>query len=406
MKNRLGYLSAAPRVSTRPEAEASGPRVHVLGVMKAFEAIDWQVKPFIVGDRVPRQWVSKGSEQMLRSGLCTLAADLVRLCMGVVNAHRAWQELGGQVDWVYERLATLQSLGWIFKLHSVPWILETNAPLFYEAEAERKSLVLTKLARWIEVQAYRKSDVLVCTSEALREIVVEELGIQPQKVMVVPNGVDTEYIAPERYETKRLFTSFTVGFVGNLSAWQGLDLLLKSLHALRAEGLDICLVVVGDGPMRQEWESLTHNLGLTDSVRFLGRLVQDELLPLIAGFDVGYSGHLDLDGKKIYRSPLKLYEYMAMAKPVVSSVVEDVRSLVREGETGFLFSPGDLEGIKQALRKAYNAQEQLLEMGCKARAEVVANHSWIARMQTLIEGVNQILKVEQTVMEQLYTLSL
>lgn len=392
----LGYLSAAPRVSTRPEAELSGPRTHVLGVMKAFKALDWEVKPFIVGDRVPQKWVTKGSEQVLSKGFFhTLAADLVRLVMGAVNAQRAWQEMDGQVDWVYERLATLQSLGWIFKWHGVPWILETNALLFYEAEAERKSLVLTRLARWLEVQAYRQCDVLVCISEVLKELVVRELRIPPEKVVVVPNGVDTAFVDPKRHETKRIFAGFTVGFVGNLSAWQGLDLLLKSLCDLQAKGMDLSLVVVGDGPMREHWELLAHNLGLATQVRFLGWLPQAELLPLIAGFDVGYSGHLDLKGMKVYRSPLKLYEYMAMGKPVVASAVEDSRALLREQETGFLFQPGDREGLKQALVRAYQAREQLSEMGCKAREEVMANHSWIARMQSMIERVEQILKVKE-----------
>lgn len=392
----LGYLSAGPRLSTRPEAEASGPRAHVLGVIKAFEALGWEVKPFIVGDRVPQKWVTKGSEQVLSKGFFhTLAADLVRLGIGAVNAQRAWQEMGGQVDWVYERLAALQSLGWIFKQHGVPWILETNAPVFYEAEADRKSLVLTRLARWLEVQAYRQCDVLVCVSEVLKEIVVRELGISPEKVLVVPNGVDTALVNPERHETKRVFAGLTVGFVGSLIAWQGLDLLLKSLRDLQAEGMDLSLVVVGDGPMRKDWEFLAHNLGLANQVRFLGWLPHAELLPLIAGFDVGYSGHLDLKGMKVYRSPLKLYEYMAMGKPVVTSAVEDTRALVREGETGFLFQPGDQEGLKQALVRAYQAREQLSEMGCKAREEVVANHSWIARTQIMIERVEQILKVKE-----------
>jgi glycosyltransferase involved in cell wall biosynthesis len=364
--------------------------------MKAFEALNWEVKPFIVGDRVPQKWVTKGSEQVLSKGFFhTLAADLVRLIMGAVNAQRAWEEMGGHVDWVYERLAALQFLGWIFKRHGVPWVLETNAILFYEAEAERKSLVLNRLARWLEVQAYRQCDVLVCISEALKEIVVRELGIAPEKVVVVPNGVETGFIDPKRHEPKRVFAEFTVGFVGSLSAWQGLDLLLKSLSELQMEGMDLSLVVVGDGPMRGHWEFLAQKLGLASQVRFLGWLPQTELLPIIAGFDVGYSGHLDLKGMKVYRSPLKLYEYMAMGKPVVASAVEDARALVREQKTGFLFPPGDQKGLKQALVRAYEAREQLSDMGCKAREEVVANHSWIARVQTMIEAVEQILKVKE-----------
>lgn len=397
MKRYIGYLSGAPRVSTDPEAEASGPRAHVLGVMRAFEALGWDVKPFIMGDRVPRKWVTKGSEQAVSSGFFrTLAVDLVRLAMSAVNAHRVWQELGGQVDFVYERFAALQAIGQPFKRHGVPWILETSGLFYKEAKSERKSLVLSGLARRLEVQSYRECDVLICVSNALKESVVREAGVQEGKILVVPNGVDTEFFNPDNYPSKRLFEGFTVGFVGNLAVWQGLNLILKVLSTLREEeGVQINLVVVGDGLMRKDWEALAHSLGLSSQVCFLGQVARTEIPSLIAGFDVGYSGHLDIKGSKVYHSPLKLYEYMAMGKPVVASAVEDARVLICEGKTGFLFQPGDMEGVKQALVRAYEAREQLSEIGHRARKEVVANHSWIARTQTMIEGVEQILKVKE-----------
>ncbi|MDZ4871526.1 MAG: D-inositol-3-phosphate glycosyltransferase [Chroococcidiopsis cubana SAG 39.79] len=396
MKQCLGYLSGAPRVSTDPEAETSGPRSHVLGVMKAFEALNWEVKPFIVGDRVPRKWAAKGSEKTLTRGfLPRLIADLVRLTLGAVNASRAWQELGGQVDWVYERFAVLQSIGKPFKRHGVPWILETNGLIYREAKAERKTLVLSRLARLLEIQCYQNCDVLICVSNALKEMVVQEDKALEGKILVVPNGVDTEFFNPDKYSPRRLFEGFTVGFVGTLAIWQGLDLLLKAISTLKEEGVPINLVVVGDGLMRKEWEALTHNLGLSSQVCFLGQVARTEVPSLIARFDVGYSGHLEIKASKVYYSPLKLYEYMAMGKPVVVSAVEDAQSLVCEGKTGFLFQPGDREGIKQALTRAYKAQKQLKEMGCKARQEIVAKHSWIARSQSMIEGIEQILKAKR-----------
>jgi hypothetical protein len=52
MKKQLGFISAAPRISTRPETQVPGPRTRVLGLIKGFEALDWEVKRFIIGDRV------------------------------------------------------------------------------------------------------------------------------------------------------------------------------------------------------------------------------------------------------------------------------------------------------------------------------------------------------------------
>ena len=51
--HRLGYLSAAPTVSTRPDAASAGPRAHILGVVNGFRALGWEVRPWIAGDRLP-----------------------------------------------------------------------------------------------------------------------------------------------------------------------------------------------------------------------------------------------------------------------------------------------------------------------------------------------------------------
>lgn len=390
MKRQLGYLSGAPRVSTRPDAEMTGARSHVLGVIGAFKALDWEVKSFIVGDRVPSNWVTKGSEKAVSSGFFrTLAVDFVRLGMGSVNARRAWQELGGQVDWVYERFAALQSLGWIFKQHGVPWVLETNAPLFYEAKTDRKSLVLSRLARALEVRAYRDCDVLVCISEALKEIVVSQANISPEKVVVLPNGVDTERFNPKQHKP-HIFEGFTIGFVGTLYPWQRLNLLLEAMHELRAEGMNLSLVIVGDGSMREAWQKQAQQLGIAEKVTFVGQIPWQDVPQYIAGFDVGYSGQVQLEVGKMYLSPLKLYEYMAMAKPVVASAFEDTERVIRDGETGFLFEAGDKANLKQAIARAYQSQAVLPDMGRKAREEIVANHSWTARVRRLIVEVERI----------------
>lgn len=390
-QQRLGYLSGAPRVSTRTSKESVSPRAHVLGVMGAFEELGWEVDPFIVGDRSPRKFTAEGSQRALSGGfLYTLTADLMRLILGTINARRAWRELGGQVDWVYERLAVLQSLGWIFKRHGIPWILETNGPLFYEAKAERKAIVLGRVARWLEIKAYQECDILVCISEAVKEIALREAKVQPEKIVVMPNGVDTVFFNPERCIPKRFFPNFTIGFVGTFFPWQALDLLLEATGELRAEGLDISVAFLGDGVMRKAWESKTEQLGLSENVIFTGMIPWEEVPQTIAGFDVAYSGHVQLGSRGMYHSPLKIYEYMAMAKPTVASAFEDARRAIRDRETGFLFQGGDKNDLKRALNEAYRSQKELVEMGRKARQEAVTYHSWTARVRTLISEVERI----------------
>lgn len=393
-RKRLGYLSAAPRVSTRPDAEAGGPRSHVLGVIRAFESLGWSVDRFIVGDRMPKGVAGGGSEKALSgSRVRTLAADLARLALGALNAFRARRELSGKVDWVYERYAVLQSLGWVFRQDGIPWILETSGLYSDEAKTERNSLVLTGIARRLEVFAYGRCDVLVCVSQPLKELVVRKTGVREEKILVVPNGVDAAYFDPAIHEPRRLFDGFTVGFVGSLLAWQGLDRLLHAVAALRAEGLPVHVTIVGDGPAREGWERVGRELGiLGEAVRFVGRAPLDEVPGYIAGFDAGFSGQQGMKIGAMYHSPLKLYEYLSMGKPIIATAYDDAQTLVRDTGGGFLFEPGNTEDLQRALREAYGARETFPEAGRRAREEVLRRHSWEARLRETIPKIEEILR--------------
>ncbi|NET34446.1 MAG: glycosyltransferase [Cyanothece sp. SIO1E1] len=391
LKRNVTYMCAAPRISTRADAEITGPRAHILGFIKGFESLGWQVHPFIVGDRMPRRLATKKMESSLSGGgIRALALDLMRWGLGIINARLAWQELGGQIDWVYERFSPFVMLGKPFKRRGIPWVLETHAPLFYEGKTERQTTVLEGLARRLELQAYRECDALVCISEALKEIILQEANIPPEKVLVLPNAVDLDRFNPVSITPKRLFSGFTIGFVGRLYAWHGLDLLLEAVHELRREHLDISLVVVGDGLVRREWEAKARDLGIASQVNFVGQVPWHAVPQYIAGFDVGYIGNIKMRVGAMYHSPLKLYEYMAMAKPVVASAFDDAKRIVREYETGFLFEPGHKEDLKLALRRAYECRGQLPKMGQCARVAVETEHSWSKRVQDMITHLETI----------------
>jgi glycosyltransferase involved in cell wall biosynthesis len=361
----------------------------VLGILSAFKDLGWEVKTFIVGDRVPVDWIKKGSEDDLRrSSFRILLADILRVAMGFVNARKAFRELGQDVNWVYERLATLQSLGWMFKKHGKLWILETNAPLFIEAKSDRETIVLDRLAKYLELKAYQDCDILVCISDTLKQIIVEHTAINPQKVVVVPNGVDVAVYDPDMYKPIRLFDGFTVGFVGNLASWQGLDLLIDVISELRQDGLDIYLVVVGDGVTRQELEERVQRLDMEQFVKFIGFVPRNQVAEYIAGFDVGYSGQTQRTESRMYCSPIKIYEYMAMGVPAIASDYEDTRRVIQDG-TGFLFRIDSMEDLKKAVIHAYSNRKLLPIMGRKAREEIQLNQSWVARVEKLITAIEQ-----------------
>ena len=393
VSRRLGFLSGAARVSTRPEAVLTGPRAHVLGVVRAFEESGWQVQPYIVGDRVPLAWIAKDStETALRSSLTTRGvADLLRCGMGLVNGWRA-RRLLGDVDLVYERFGAFQAMGWWFQRRGVPWVLETNALLCREAVRDRSSVAFAGVLEATERWAYRQCDVVVCVSQVLADLVVREAGVDARKVVVMPNGVDVRQFDPAAHPVKRVFDGPTVGFVGHLQAWQRLDLLIEALATMRSEDVRVNLVVVGDGPMRGAWESLARTRSLEDQVRFVGRVAWAEVPAYVAGFDIAYAGAAALSTGSMYLSPLKLYEYASMATPFLATDGADARELAID--TGFLFEPGDGRAVVQSLRFALSVRERWPEIGARVRSRVLERHSWKARVEALMTAVVPILEEE------------
>lgn len=108
-------------MSTRADAYSAGPRAHILGVINSFRSLGWEVDPFIVGDRLP-MGASKGRLQSLLEQwpVMRVPGDAARLLLAYRNGKAAWTELGGRVDWVYERFATMQVFGRRFQKAGIP----------------------------------------------------------------------------------------------------------------------------------------------------------------------------------------------------------------------------------------------------------------------------------------------
>jgi glycosyltransferase involved in cell wall biosynthesis len=386
-------VAGAPRVSTKSIAAATGPRQHILGTISGFRANGWQVAPYIVGDKVQEAWLQRRQEGTIeKSFVKRLAADAMRIVLAARHTGLALRDTA-PAEWVYERCGAFLAIGYFFQRRGIPWILETNSLLFAELVDDRKSIVLSGLVRWVEQFAYRKCDVLVVVSDALRNAIVEKLQIPAEKIIVVPNAADTETFNPDVVTPRRLFDvdTFVIGFQGGMYKWAGLRNLLHAVGAMRAGGLNVAAVLVGEGPERQGLERLAAELNIADHVRFPGLVRREQVPEYIAGYDLCYSGQINLKNNAMYLSPLKLYDYMAMGKPVIASRFADAVTLTKGGQTGYLFTPEDLKDLIAVATRAYDDRDRLGAMGANARAEILANHTWSSRIRGFITTAEEML---------------
>lgn len=379
---RVLYLSAAPRVSTRDDAAEPGPRSHIVGTISGFRSCDWDVVPFIVGDHLPigRGKTDGGSAKSLTR---LLATDLFRLSSEAL-ARLAVARHCHRLSLCYERAAALQTLGSSARrLSGAPWILETQALMWRDA-IERRSLALRSLAQRREREAYRDCSLIVAVSEAVRRDVVDFAGVRPNKVLVVPNGVDVIRFAPPPCPRIVPTARLHLVFVGTIVRWQGLDRLVTAIAHARTAGVPIEATIIGDGAERRSLEEQIRIAGLEPWVRFTGRVPHSRVNELLSGADLGYSGQLRTSGHTMHHSPLKLYEYAASGLPFIASDFADARDVCPPSASWLLFDPDDSDGPLPAILSAWRNRSQLPAISAALRTTAVRRLSWHARVSAML----------------------
>lgn len=232
-----------------------------------------------------------------------------------------------------------------------------------------KAGLALKVYEAIDKMAFKWFDAVVPLSNDLYAGLRDVVG---DRLRMISNGVDIGEIdsviqlAPEACAWRER-GEFVVGYIGQLIARKGLDILLQAFAELRVQGeRPTRLVIVGDGDQRAALEALSHSLGISERVSFLGYRV--DRLEILKGFDV-FALPSRLEGV-----PRCLMEAMAARIPVVASDIPGSRDLVISGETGLLFPLDNVATLTAMLRKL--AKEPLRSRLVAAGREcVLSNYS-------------------------------
>ena len=282
------------------------------------------------------------------------------------------------VDFIYERYSLFAFAG--IKLArelGVPHILEVNAPLAYEQEKMR-GLEMKNLALESERRIYRGTDHVFVVSQELKNYVVS-CDVPQEQISVLPNGVD-----PKRFlsagdgsavrEKYGLTGKRTIGFVGSLKSWHGTDTLCTAFRDIHEQNSDAHLLIVGDGPERGALENFVQDSGLQDFVTFTGKIPYPEIPEYIAAMDITVAPYIPNDN--FYFSPIKIFEYFAMGKPVVAGRIGQVENLVVDDENGYMFEPGDTQALAEILTKLVGNPGDCEKMGGNGKAWVLQERTW------------------------------
>jgi glycosyltransferase involved in cell wall biosynthesis len=234
----------------------------------------------------------------------------------------------------------------------------------------------------------RRFDHVIAVSHATKDEMVAA-GAPADRISVIHNGIDTETWSPGQAnvsicEALGLANAFPViGYVGRISLEKDLDGWLRAAALVAAEYPRAQFVIVGEGrdyDLSNQLKKLAEALGIGDKVHFLG--YREDLPSIYATFDLFL---LSSRREGICNS---LLEAMAMGIPVVATDVGGTKELIVDGQTGYMVSEGDVEGMARSLLGLARNDVLRKKLGDAARKRIEEDFSFtlrLTRIETLYE---------------------
>jgi glycosyltransferase involved in cell wall biosynthesis len=221
-------------------------------------------------------------------------------------------------------------------------------------------------------QKVEEAAFVVAISEFNRRVILDHCGpIHAAKVLVIHCGVDVDRFRHARRDEGG-DGPFRIACVGTLHAVKGQQFLIEAVSRLRNEGLNVELVLVGDGPDRAMLEQLVAASGNSGSVHFAGYRTQPEVAEILGGVDVLAAPSIPTADGRREGIPVALMEGMAAGLPVVASALSGIPELVKHGHNGLLVDPGNADMLAGALRSLAIDPSLRTRLGFAARGTVEA----------------------------------
>lgn len=347
------------------------PKIHV---MQAIHALQHGGSERLVASIVPRLDCTR-----FRSSVCAidgggpLQADFERMSVPVLIGcrqpgldYRLLMRL-----WRFFRSSTID----VVQTHHVTQLIYAGLAArlagvrVVHAEHEYFTLMAPKPRRMLRLLS-SACDVVVGVSDSVVEYLRKSVVIAPHKLRTVYNGVDLQRFTPaaktSREEVGLGNGQPVIGHVGRLDSAKDQDTLLDAFACVRRGRPDARLVIVGDGPLRDDLQARAERLGISRGVTFLG--ARTDVHDLLPHFDVFVLSSIH-EGL-----PIAMLEAMACARPVVATSVGEIGRVLGRRNAGRLVSPGDAKTLAETIEAVVASPDHATSMGLRAREIVEAEY--------------------------------
>jgi glycosyltransferase involved in cell wall biosynthesis len=271
----------------------------------------------------------------------------------------------------------------------VPLITEYNGSEVWVARHWGRPLKYEALSQRIERLNLKAAHLVSVVSAPLAEE-VRAAGVEAKRILINPNGVEPDVYRPDIDASATrarlgLDGRLVIGFIGTFGPWHGAEVLARAFVGLLASNPELRdrlrMLWIGDGGSLPEVKQILAAGDALSQCAFTGLVPQSDGPSHLAACDVFASPHVpNPDGSPFFGSPTKLFEYMAMGRPIVASALDQIAEVLEHDRTAVLVPPADQPALTIALASLVDDPQRRRRLGDEARRVAVQQYSWHAHV--------------------------
>ncbi len=288
------------------------------------------------------------------------------------------------VSIIYERHAFfLFATALLCRSRKIPLITEVNELI--GDERIREQPLLKSFAQWADRITFQTASWIIVVSPHLKRR-IEATGIDGEKILVMPNAIHPEEFIPQedtqtiRKQLKRAADETLMSFVGWFVPWHYLDRLLSTFAKIAKDHPKAHLILYGDGELKDSLKAQAEELGIRSQVHFPGPVTHDQIANHLNAADICLIPH-----SNAYRSPIKLFEYMALGKAILAPAKEPIEMVVTHEKHALLFESENESALLENMKRLLSDPKLRRQLGENAKSHVLKNHTWDQNAQEILK---------------------
>lgn len=284
----------------------------------------------------------------------------------------------------------------------IPMIYEVRG--FWEETKVAQGEITADSKKYLQLKE-RETDVIfhadhvIAISEGIRDEIIQR-GIEPEKISVIPNGIDVNkftFIPPEEQSLRlvqkyNLENSKVIGYIGTVRHLEGLHLIIEGFSEILGTIPQLKMLVVGDGPDLQSLKTLVKQTGLENYIIFVGNVDHSLIREYYSVMNLIVLPRISSYVNEIV-SPIKILEAMALGKVVLGSDVGGIKEVIQNGRNGFLFRKDDLNNFVAKCTTLLERDQLRIKITHAAREWVEMYRDWqliLSQYHSIYEKVTRL----------------